>query len=293
MKFSLIFCTINREKECAKFFSFLEKQTYANFELLIIDQNIDRRVDNLIQNYPTLVSKTNYIKSELKGLSRARNLGLKHCTGDIICFPDDDCWYGDQKLLERINKIFHQKREFDGISIPWCDEFGNLCGLKWPKCNILINKKNVFNTSCSLGIFLKNTADIKSIRFNEILGAGSGTKFGSGEETDFLLQILNLNKKLLYVNTLSCNHPAPPKLSEEMIKKMTSYSYGFGYVLRKHDFSKIIVLKFLIRPIIAFIISILCFKLLKANFYFNIFKARSIGYFFDYKRAEINEKYSN
>lgn len=102
--------------------------------------------------------------------------------------------------------------------------------------------------------------DVRLINFNENLGAGSGTRYGSGEETDYLLQVLNLNKKILYIKHLFYSHPSPPKISKNLTKKMTSYSYGFGYVLRKHQFSFIIVLKYLIRPFLGIFIYLFIFN---------------------------------
>ena len=36
-----------------------------------------------------------------RGLSRARNAGLRMIAGDIVSFPDDDCWYPPD-LLQRV-----------------------------------------------------------------------------------------------------------------------------------------------------------------------------------------------
>lgn len=139
MKFSLIFCTINRLKECETFFYFLENQTYKNFEIIIVDQNSHNKIKNIISKFPFVSRNSKYFKVNFKGLSRARNFGLKHVTGEIICFPDDDCWYSDINLLEKICTILNSN--LDGISIPWRNENGELSGINWPSENVQIDKK--------------------------------------------------------------------------------------------------------------------------------------------------------
>jgi Glycosyl transferase family 2. len=60
-KFSLITPTINRAKEIEIFLQSLENQTYRNFELIIIDQNIDISIDQIIEKY-----KREYIIKHIK-----------------------------------------------------------------------------------------------------------------------------------------------------------------------------------------------------------------------------------
>ncbi len=85
MKFSLILCTVNREKEVIHFLDSLVEQVYKNFEVLVVDQNNDNRIKFIIEKYTSL--RLIYLKSEL-GLSKARNIGLKKAKGDIVCFPE-------------------------------------------------------------------------------------------------------------------------------------------------------------------------------------------------------------
>ena len=51
MKFSLIIATLGREKELYDLFESLDKQTYKNFEVIVIDQNKDDRVFKCVQKY--------------------------------------------------------------------------------------------------------------------------------------------------------------------------------------------------------------------------------------------------
>ena len=51
MKVSLIMPTINRHDELIIFLESLEKQTYKNFELIIVDQNLDGYIFDIIEDF--------------------------------------------------------------------------------------------------------------------------------------------------------------------------------------------------------------------------------------------------
>ena len=91
MKFSLVMATLGRSVEIERLFNSLVNQTYKNFEVIVVDQNEDDRVVKLVEQFRDRLEFV-YVHSE-KGLSRARNVGLKHIHGDLVAFPDDDCWY--------------------------------------------------------------------------------------------------------------------------------------------------------------------------------------------------------
>ena len=67
----------------------LEKQTYSNFEVLLILKPSEDKTEHILENY----KKTLNIRLILqkKGyVTDALNLGLEHAEGDIIAFLDDD-----------------------------------------------------------------------------------------------------------------------------------------------------------------------------------------------------------
>ncbi len=65
----------------------LNKQTYSPYEIiLVLDPD-----DELIKFYASRISrKVKIVTSEEKGLSNARNAGIKSASGEIIAFIDDD-----------------------------------------------------------------------------------------------------------------------------------------------------------------------------------------------------------
>src|ERR1035437_10094479 len=91
MKFSLVLCTINRTREVAEFLASLNEEIYKDFELFIVDQNKDDRLQAIRAPYQLYIN-IKYFKSA-PGLSRARNTAIPLISGDILAFPDDDCIY--------------------------------------------------------------------------------------------------------------------------------------------------------------------------------------------------------
>jgi glycosyltransferase involved in cell wall biosynthesis len=94
--FSIITPAYNREKMIATTIDSVLAQTFPDWELLIID---DGSVDNtaqVIQKYND--SRIRYVYQANAERSVARNNGIKHATGQFICFLDSDDEYLPQHL---------------------------------------------------------------------------------------------------------------------------------------------------------------------------------------------------
>jgi len=274
LKFSLVLATIERTKELERFLDSLNNQTYKNFELIIIDQNKDDRLKSILKNYAFSIK---HLTSE-KGLSKARNVGLKHVTGDVVAFPDDDCWYPND-LLFKLNQHFNSSPKVDGITGVARDENHQLSSNKWHKKNGTLCKKTVWNRAISFTVFLKSHT-LKSVnQFDETLGVGAQTPWGSGEETDFLIRTLNKGLCISYKKELFVFHPSPVSAYNQKSNiRAKNYGMGFGKVLRKHQYSKLFVLRTLLRPILGILLSLCVINIPRAKFYYNVFIGRLIGY---------------
>lgn len=276
MRFSLIMATIGRTKEVERFLKHLDCQTYRDFELIVVDQNMDNRLVPVLEHYkerfPIL-----YLRSD-KGLSRARNVGLKNISGYIVAFPDDDCWYPPD-LLERIACFFKVHPEIDGLTGCSVDENGYFSASRWDRGAGLINKFSVWRRGISISIFLKTIVVEKVGNFDKSLGVGANTPWGSGEETDYLLRALKAGFYIYYDPTLFVCHPQVEEQHRNLSsERALNYNRGMGRVLRKHQFPLWFVLYQWARPVGGMFLSLLQFDLDKLHYYYSAFLGRVSGW---------------
>ena len=92
MKFSLIIGTLNRTEQLKICLKQIDKQIYRDFEVIIVDQSNDNLTYEMVNNIK-VGYKIKYFKSEIRGLSRARNIALRKADGKYFCLIDDDGYY--------------------------------------------------------------------------------------------------------------------------------------------------------------------------------------------------------
>jgi glycosyltransferase involved in cell wall biosynthesis len=81
------------------------KQTYQNFELILVNDGSNDDSGEICQHYAEKNSNIKYISKNNGGVSSARNIGFEHSCGDFICFIDADDWLEPnyiEKLAEKI-----------------------------------------------------------------------------------------------------------------------------------------------------------------------------------------------
>ena len=89
-RFDLILCTLGRTAEPRRYVESVASQTWRDLRLIAVDQNDDQRLEPTLAEFPDVPSL--HLRSPV-GLSKGRNMGLRHVTADIVSFADDDCWY--------------------------------------------------------------------------------------------------------------------------------------------------------------------------------------------------------
>ena len=116
-------------------------------------------------------------------MSLNRNIVLKKAKGDIICFPDDDCKFYDNTLIEVIHTM-NKNNNVNFCSGQIYDRVNKKDIIrKWPKKKFIINKLNSYFINSSITLFVKKEYILK---FDEKLGVGA--KFGSCEDADLIIE---------------------------------------------------------------------------------------------------------
>lgn len=272
MKFSLILSTLNRSEEVDVFLNSLITQTYKDFEVIIVDQNDDEKVYKVFNMLKEKLD-IKYIHSKEKGLSLSRNLGLKAISGDVIAFPDDDCIYSKDVLeIAQKNLKENQVDIISGKLVPHIDEFQN----KYTNIQTNVNRFNIWIKCISATIFIERKVFEKVGYFDENLGVGSGTKYSSGEETDYLLRALDKGFKIKYIDDIKIFHEEFDIDRIDLSKKAYDYSYGRMHVIQRHNYGLTFIVLNLFYPVVKLILHSK-FKKRRISYYWNQFKGR-----FDY-----------
>lgn len=102
IKVSVIIPTYNRASILPRALDSVIKQTYQVDQIIVIDDGSTDETKDLIN---TVYPQIDFISQQNKGVSAARNIGIKKATSDWICLLDsDDSWQPD-KLEKQIQAI--------------------------------------------------------------------------------------------------------------------------------------------------------------------------------------------
>src|SRR5438045_8207868 len=98
---SVLVCTRERPSSLREADKEILDSDYKEFELYVIDQSSDDGSENAIAEF-TCDSRLHYTRTDTRGLSRARNLGLSLAKPGIIAMTDDDCRVARDWLHEMV-----------------------------------------------------------------------------------------------------------------------------------------------------------------------------------------------
>lgn len=123
---SVIIPTYNREAYLEKSIYSVVHQTYANIEIIIVD---DGSTVNYAASICSNYANCNYYYKPNGGLSSARNFGISVAKGEYIAFLDDDDFWKSDKLEKQV-EILKTYPSVDCVhsSAAVVDEKGNFTG---------------------------------------------------------------------------------------------------------------------------------------------------------------------
>lgn len=281
--FSLIVSTIGRKEELERLLESLKEQTYKIFEVIIIDQNEDSKVDCIVSYYKSYF-EIQHVKVSKRGASKARNTGIPLAKYDLISFPDDDCWY-KKNVLHRVNYYFSSDGNLDILTCKSTDFEGGMSHTKFKDKASNITRLNSIQCGIEFTIFCRKKVFEKAKGFDENIGPGSNFGLGSGEAHDFLLRAIGYQFNSFYTPEIVIFHDAfltkKMEQNSESLTKLYSYAKGFGYVLKKNKLPFWYSFKYLIRPVVALIFAVLKMNPFECKYYYLLFKGRLNGLFSD------------
>lgn len=256
MKCSLILATLGRDVELIYFLNSLQNQTYRDFELIVIDQNRDGKIDSVIASCKTRFP-VNHIKVDFKGNSKARDYGIRFAQGDIIAFPDDDCVY-EKDVLKKVVEEFRDKPNIAILSAGSYDfsetRFSIGVNSKWPR---------YFSQFYMMGVEFTHFFNLKRMDRSEFYldhEFGIGGKYPGAEGFELLYRLLRAGNKAFYDPDIKIYH-ADKDNYKVGTDRMLLYSAGVGAYIRKftneYDLSMLyyIARKMFVAPVIKMMVA--------------------------------------
>ena len=120
----IIIPTWNRAERLSRAIASVLEQTYRDFELWVVDDSSDDRTQELLKKYKDQL-KTLMLTSN-RGVSAARNAGIRASDSEWIAFLDsDDLWHP-----EKLSRQMEQARERKKFKLHFTDEIWIRNGLR-------------------------------------------------------------------------------------------------------------------------------------------------------------------
>lgn len=195
---SIIVCTVDRLTELEECLESLRPFAPCVAEIIIVNNGPHAAaVEESARRYGA-----RFVSEPQRGVSRARNAGIRAARGNILAFLDDDSvadpnWlplllapFRDHQVLAVVGSIFAQS-----LQDPASQAFDYLHRARFPESQVTLERNA--KTGCfPMRWALLGTANMAIRReaferfgyFDTRLGRGS--RIGSGEEPDFLLRVL-------------------------------------------------------------------------------------------------------
>ncbi len=234
---SVIICTRNRAESLYRCLSFLGKSTSRPQEIIVVDNDSN---DDGTYKIATQFENVVYVKEPKKGLSAARNTGIKNAKTKVIAFTDDDVQVHPLWTYS-LWKSFENKdvSALTGLIITSSlqTESQFIFEKYWSFNRGFVGKiydKDYFESTLRKGPPVweigagANMAFRKSIfnqvgYFNECLGAGAA---GCSEDSEMWFRILANGHKILYDPKVVTFHEHRQNM-RELKKQIFNYMQGF------------------------------------------------------------------
>lgn len=220
IKVSIIIPSYERKELLLILLEKLNKQSFENFEVIVIDQSKES-ISNELASYKF---ELKYIHSHIKGAVKARNFGAMLATGELLGFIDDDCYPINKEWIKNAYELYKSDKTIVGIEGKISSD--HIADLAY---------RSVSNVGCEgLGFMTANLFVSKYI-FNKIDGfdeAFDNPHFR--EDTDFGWRMLE-EGNVPYAYNVEVFHPAHKKeIARESDEQRDTFFIKDPLLMAKH-----------------------------------------------------------
>lgn len=238
---SLILATLGRLDDVDRCIASILSQQGVDFELLVIDQNPPDFFGGLRQKYPDPRIVWQNIASA--GLSNARNEGIRLARHDRLALIDDDSvLHHPTHLRDALSWL----ERYDFVSGVCVNADGSDANRFFPIGDGAITRANLFSSIMSPCFFFRR---MPGLTFDVRLGVGAA--FGSAEETDFAVAMMECGGRGHFTRELSVVHPEGDGKQLSATRRY-NYARGVGALMRKRGsfFGPKVMLRKLLGPLL-------------------------------------------
>lgn len=129
---SIVTATHHRDFELKRALESLEKQTYRNLEIILVDDNAEGKWNKKAEAAVEKWKKESripliYIQNAVKcGSAKSRNIGIEAASGEYITFLDDDDEYCPEKVKCQVEHMLTEQSDFSITDLALYNEKGKL-----------------------------------------------------------------------------------------------------------------------------------------------------------------------
>ena len=166
---SIIVPYYKKSKYIDKTISSILQQTYKNFEIIIIDDELSNESSSILEKIKKLDTRINvFLNQENIGAGPSRNYAINFCKGNFIAFCDSDDVWAPEKLTRQLKIMTELNLEFSHTSYEIIDEKNQKKGFR--KAEKSLSFKKLLN-SCDIGlstvVIKKELFENKKYRFGK------------------------------------------------------------------------------------------------------------------------------
>lgn len=279
MKLSLIISSLGRTDCFNKLFDTLEAQTFQDFEVILVDQNEDNRLVDFLDTQNRAFPIKHIHTPDTRGLSIGRNEGFKHARGEVILFPDDDCWY-PADLLQRALTLM-EDQSADMVCGRAADETGRTINGRFEETAQWVDRKNVWTTQIEWMVFFRREVIETVNGYDALIGVGAKTPWQACEGQDITLRAMDAGYKAYFTPDLFGHHAEldVEKPDVNMRRKGRAYARGFGRVHKLHGSSAGTLIYWSARPLAKLLKSVVELRFDRVKYFALVSIGRLEGYF--------------
>jgi len=227
---SVLICTYNRPEMIERCLQALIERTDEKPDQVVVVNGGDERTDQVVQKYSTIGENLSIavalVKTVNKNLAVSRNVGLPHCTGDIIAMTDDDAEVSPD-WIRQIKMLHAEHTEAGAIG-------GEVIGVASDSIISSIADQVTFASYPSAREVRTLPGVNVSYKRSVVLAVGpqDETLF-RGEDVDYNWRIKQLGKTIWYDPAMKVLHHHRPSMRKFF---QQHYMYGRAYYLvrKKH-----------------------------------------------------------